>query len=152
MKHVTTKAALLSIAILAASSLAHALTYKTAADTAALNAQHQKLTTEIADLNNQLNAAKNKLLDYQSKSTSGNQDAQAAAQASKDQAPTAASNDNLMRINKEEKKAKEANSEADDAKDAQVKLKDQNKKINKLSSEIDKKQKKPAWIYNRLQL
>lgn len=120
---------------------AKAQTYKTSADTVKLNAEHLKLTTEIADLDTQLSDAKNKLPDYESKSNSTSEDAHKAAQVSKEQAATAAGG-NLKQISKEKKKAKLANNDAVSARNAENKLKDQNKKIKKLTAEIEKKQKK----------
>ena len=132
--------ALTTTVILCAAS-ANAQTYKTAADTVKLNKEYAGVQKDIADLKTKLDKANGKTSDYQEKVTSTSQDANNAAEASKNQAATA-TNGNIKDIEKEEKKAKKANSEANNEKNAQKEVKSNQKEIKKLNSDLDKKQKR----------
>jgi chromosome segregation ATPase len=120
---------------------ARAQKYKTAADTIKLNKEFKDITSDIAELNTKLTAAKNKTSGYQDKTDKTSQDAQTAAEQSKEQAAVAAGG-NIKDIKKELKKAKKANNDANDAKDAANDQKANEKEIKYLNAQIAKKQSK----------
>lgn len=114
--------------------------YKTISDTTRLNKECGEISLEIAKLNTKLIEAKNKTVDYRSKTSSTAGDAVVTAQASKDQA-SVATDGNTTDTKKAVRDAKEANKKANDAKDAVSDEKKNNKKINELTAQIDQKQK-----------
>jgi hypothetical protein len=124
------------------STTVHAQTYKTAADTVKLNQEYAVLKKDTAELNAKLFKARSKSDGYQAKVASTTDQADKAAQASKDQAATAANGNNIKAISKEEKKAKKANSDANAAADAKDDQKDNEKDIKKFSAQLAKKQKR----------
>jgi hypothetical protein len=68
------------------STTVHAQTYKTAADTVKLNQEYARLKKDTAELNAKLSKARSKTNGYQAKVASTTEQANEAAQASKDQA------------------------------------------------------------------
>jgi len=124
---------------------AYAQKYKTAADTVKLNTEYKGITSDVAELNTKLTNAKNKTSTYQNKATKANDNAQTAAQESKEQASVAAGG-NIKDIKKELQKAKKANNEANDAKDASNDQKANEKEIKYLNTQIEKKQNKLAEL------
>lgn len=115
--------------------------YKTAADTVKLNKEYAEISNDIAQLTSKLTAAQNGLPGYQSKAKDETSDAQNAAAASSEQAVKATGND-VGDSKKAKRKAKKALGEAKDAKDANNEAADQQKKIEKLTGELDKKKKR----------
>ena len=121
-------------------TVAYSQKYKTMADTTRLNKEYGEISVEISKLNTQLLEEKNKTADFHSKTSSSAQDAAATAQASKDQADVATSG-NTTDTKKAVKDAKSADKKANNAKDAVSDEKDNNKKIQKLTAQIEQKQK-----------
>lgn len=113
--------------------------YKTASDTVKLNKEWVEVSNDIADLTSKLTIAQNNLPGYHNKANDAVSDAQNTAQKSSEQA-SKATNGDLGDAKSAKKKAKKALNDAEDAKDAKDKVKDQDKKIAKLSSELQKKQ------------
>ena len=120
---------------------ANAQKYKTAADTVELNKEYKSITADVAELNTKLTADNSKSTDYQQKTAKAKQDAQDAAEKSKEQA-NVATNGNMKDIKKELKDAKQADNEAKDAKDAASDEKANQKQIKYLNAQIAKKKSK----------
>ena len=114
--------------------------YKTMSDTTRLNKEYGEISLEISKLNTLLIEEKNKTANYHSKTSSSAEDATATAQASKDQADVA-TNGNTTDTKKAVTDAKEADKKANNAKDAVSDEKKNIKNINKLTAQIDQKQK-----------
>lgn len=119
---------------------AQAQKYKTLDDTVKLNKEYGEITLDIAKLNAKLIAEKNKTVDFQNKTSSTATEAVTSAQDSKNQAATA-TNGNTTDTKQAVKDAKKADRKANDAKNAVADEKSNNKKINKLTEQIEKKQK-----------
>jgi DNA repair exonuclease SbcCD ATPase subunit len=115
--------------------------YKTAADTLKLNTEYVKVSNDIAELTSKLAVAQNNLPGYHTKAADANSEAQSTANESSRQA-TKATNGNLGDAKSAKKKANKALDKAEDSHDADNNVKDQDKKIAKLSSELQKKQEK----------
>lgn len=135
----TIKFLLTVFVLVAASSTSFSQKYKTAADTVKLNKEYVEVSNDIAELTSKLTIAQNNLPGYQSKAGEATSDAQNTANESKDQAAKATNGD-LGDAKSAKKKANNAVDKAEDAKDANNKTKDQEKKIAKLSSQLQKKQ------------
>jgi hypothetical protein len=114
--------------------------YKSMSDTARLNKEYGSISLEIAKLNTRLIEEQNKTADYRSKTSSTAEDAVATAQVSKDQAAVA-TNGNTTDTKKAVNDAKDADKKANNAKDAVSDEKKNNKKISKLTAQIEQKQK-----------
>ncbi len=115
--------------------------YKVAADTVKLNKEYADVTKNIAEQTVKLTEAQNLLPVYQAKATSEASQAQAAAEESSHEA-SKATNGNMSDIKRAKKRASTAVNQAEDARDAQNKVKDQNKKIEKLNKDLQKNQKR----------
>ena len=114
--------------------------YKTASDTIKLNKEYVEVANEVAELTAKLTVAQNNLPGYHSKSEKAVHNAQETAQKSSDQAHKATNGD-LDDAKSAKKKAKKALNDAEDAGDAKEDVKDQEKKIDKLTTELQKKQR-----------
>ena len=114
--------------------------YKSGSDTIKLNKEIVEVSNDIAELTADLTIAKNNLPGYASKAEKAQTDAQGTAQQSSDQAYKATNGD-LGDAKTAKQKAKKAHSDAVAAGDAKDKIKKQEKKIDKLSAELQKKQK-----------
>ena len=114
--------------------------YKTLSDTVKLNKEYGEITLDIAKLNSKLIAEKNKTVDLQNKTSSTASEAVTSAQDSKNQA-AAATSGNTTDTKQAVKDAKKADRKANDAKDAVADEKNNNKRIKKLTDQIEKKQK-----------
>ncbi|MCW3081187.1 hypothetical protein [Segetibacter sp.] len=115
--------------------------YKSAADTVKLNEEYVKVSNSIVELTSKLAIAKNNLPGYQAKAANAVSDAQSSVMESSNQA-SKATNGDIGDAKSAKKKANKALKDAEDANDANNKTKDQDKKIAKLSSELEKKQEK----------
>ena len=93
----------------------------------------------------ELTIAQNNLPGYSSKAVDAVSDAQTSAQKSSDQAYKATNGD-LGDAKTAKKKAKKALNDAEDASDAKDNVKDQEKKIDKLTAQLEKKQKQLAEL------
>ena len=114
--------------------------YKSASDTTKLNKEWVETSNEIAELTAALTIAQNNLPGYVSKAAKAKIDAQATAQESSDQAYKATNGD-LGDAKSAKKKAKKALNDAEDAGDAKDNTKKQEKKIDKLTAQLQAKQK-----------
>ena len=119
--------------------------YKTGADTVKLNKEWVEVSNDIAELTAKLTVAQNNLPGYHSKADNKVADAQLTAQKSSDQA-SKATNGDLDDAKSAKKKAKKALNDAEDADDAKGDAKKQEKKIDKLTAELEKKQKNLAEL------
>jgi len=115
--------------------------YKSASDTIKLNKELVGLSNDVAELTSKLTIAQNNLPAYNSKAAQSTKDAEGTAQSSSDQAYKATNGD-LGDANSAKKKAKKALNDAEDAADAKNDVIAQEKKIDKLTSDLQKKQKK----------
>ncbi len=114
--------------------------YKSASDTVKLNEKWIALSNEIADLNAVLTIAQNTLPRYVSKAAKAKTAAQSTAQESSEQAQKAINGD-LGDAKSAKKKAKKALTDANDASNATNDIKKLEKKIDKLTTNLQKKQK-----------
>jgi DNA repair exonuclease SbcCD ATPase subunit len=114
--------------------------YKTGADTVKLNKEWVEVSNDIAELTSKLTIAQNNLPGYNSKADKAVSEAQGTAQKSSDQAYKATNGD-LDDAKSAKKKAKKALNDAEDADDAKGNVNGQKKKIDKLTSQLQKKQK-----------
>jgi CRISPR/Cas system-associated endonuclease Cas3-HD len=115
--------------------------YKTAADTVKLNEEYIKVSNEITDLTSKLTIAQNNLPGYNSRANTAVSDAQSTSVKSSEQA-SKATNGDLGDARKAKKNARQALKDAKGARRANNKVKDQEKKIAKLSSQLQKKQER----------
>lgn len=113
--------------------------YKTVADTAKLNKEYIEVSNDIVTLTAKLTVAQNDLQAYQNKANAAASDAQNAMVKSSDQASKSVDGD-VGDAKKARRKAKKAVREAKDANHASNNLKDQDKKIASLKSQLLKKQ------------
>lgn len=132
---------LLVIVCAAASMPAFSQKYKSAADTVRLNKEYLEVSNEIASLTSKLAIAQNNLPGYHTKASNAASDAQSTAKESSEQA-SKATNGNLGDAKSAKKKAKKALNDAQDARSADNNVKGQDKKIAKLSADLEKKQEK----------
>jgi predicted nucleic acid-binding Zn-ribbon protein len=136
-----TKTILLASLLIISASTVYSQKYKTAADTVKLNKEYVEVSNDIAKLTSKLTVAQNNLPGYHAKAGEATSDAKSSANASREQA-SKATNGDLGDAKSAKKKADKAFSNAGDAKDADNKVKDQDKKIAKISSQLRKKQER----------
>jgi chromosome segregation ATPase len=136
-----TKLFLLTSLLLFSASTVYSQKYRTAADTVKLNKEYVEVSNDIAALTSKLTIAQNNLPGYQTKAGEANADAQSSANASSEQA-SKATNGELRDARSAKKKANKAYSNAKDAISADNNVKDQDKKIAKLSSQLQKKEER----------
>ena len=115
--------------------------YKSASDTIKLNKELVELSNDVAELTSRLTIAQNNLPGFNSKAAQAVTDAEGTAQKSSDQAYKATNGD-LGDAKSAKKKAKKALNDAEDAADAKDDVSSQERKIDKLTTELQKKQKK----------
>lgn len=132
---------LLALVFTLASMSAFSQKYKSASDTTKLNKEIVEISNDVAELTSKLTIAQNNLPGYQSKAAQSTKDAKETAQSSSDQAYKATNGD-LGDAKSAKKKAKKASNDAEDAADAKDDVKGQEKKIDKLTTQLQKKQKK----------
>jgi len=136
-----TKFFLLASLLLFATSTVYSQKYKRAADTVKLNKEYVEVSNDIAELTSKLTIAQNNLPGYHTKAGEANSDAQSSANASSEQA-WKATNGDVGDARSAKKKAKRAYRNAQHAEDADDNVKSQDKKIAKLTSELQKKQER----------
>jgi chromosome segregation ATPase len=124
-----------------AGSPAFSQTYKTMADTAALNKEYTAVSKNVTDLTAKLNKAQSDLPGYQKKADATTADAQSSAVETSSKASNATNGD-VQDARKAKKAARRSVRDAKDARKAAQNLDDQNKKIARLSAELDKKQQR----------
>ena len=115
--------------------------YRTASDTVKLNKEYVDVSNDIAELTSKLTIAQNNLPGYHTRASEATSTAQSSAEASSEQAAKATNGD-LSDAKSAKKKAGKALNRAEDANDANNKIKDQDKKIAKLSVQLQKKQER----------
>ena len=116
-------------------------TYKTIADTAALNSEYAKVSAEINDLNSKLAKAKSEQADNTRKSSNAASDAQSTASSASNKAENSI-NGSVKQAKKAKRTAKRSVKDAKDARHAQGNLDDSNKKVVKLTADLEQKQKR----------
>jgi chromosome segregation ATPase len=116
-------------------------TYKTVADTAALNAEYIKLSHDITDLKAKLDKAKSDLEHDTKKANEATSDAQSTASDASDKAAKSIDG-SVKEAKKSKREARRSVRDAKDARRAQGNLEDSNKKVSKLSAELEKKQER----------
>lgn len=114
-------------------------TYKTAADTVALNKEYAAVSSNIEKLTAELTEAQNDLSKYTRKSEKANSDAQSTASATADKA-TQATTGGVKDARRAKKEARRSVKDAKDSRRADNDLDNQNKKIQKLSADLAKNQ------------
>jgi chromosome segregation ATPase len=140
MKLQLTKLFMLSIALSLFSLASNAQRYKTLADTPRLNARYNRLTQELTELNKKLESERSKTADYQAKTAEAAKNAERATQDSREQADKA-TNASTKDARRAVKEAKRARREVGDAKDAEQAERNNLKRIQSLTEDIEKKQK-----------
>lgn len=114
-------------------------TYKTVADTAALNAEYAKVSHDILDLTAKLDKAKKDQGDDEKKANDASADAQNTAAAASDKA-TKSIDGTVKEAKKAKREARRSVKDAKDARRAKSDLDDSDKKVSKLTAELAKKQ------------
>ncbi len=112
--------------------------YRTVADTAALNKEYLKVSSDIADLAVKLNKAQSDLPHYTKKADNATTIAQNTAMETTDKA-SAATNGSVKDARKAKREAKKSVRDAKSSRKAGNNLDDQDKKITNLSGELAKK-------------
>lgn len=130
-----------ALLFIAAGNPALSQRYRSASDTVKLNKEWVDVSNEVAELTSKLTIAQNNLPGYNSKADKTAIEAQEMAQKSSDQAYKATNGD-LDDAKTAKKKAKKALNDAEDADDAKGDVKDQQKKIDKLTDRLQKKQRR----------
>jgi DNA repair exonuclease SbcCD ATPase subunit len=133
MKKIFLLPVLLIIAVLPAFSQK----YKTAADTAALNKEYAKVSSNIAALTTRLDEAQSDLAKYNRKSDKASSDAQSTAATTANKA-SHATNGDVRDARRAKKEARRSVKDAKDSRKADNNVDDQNKKIRKLTAELAK--------------
>ena len=116
-------------------------TYKTVADTAALNTEYVKVSYDIADLNLKLMKAKSDQAHDSKKAGEATSDAQSTATSTTKKAENSI-NGSVKEARKAKREARRSVKDAKDARHAQGNLDDSNKNVTKLSTDLEKKQER----------
>ncbi|TCZ63827.1 hypothetical protein [Flaviaesturariibacter aridisoli] len=114
--------------------------YKTPADTVRLNQELVKASNEAARLTAELAVAQNNLPGYVARAEKAHATAEGTAQQSSDQAGKA-TNGNVSDARSAKKKARRAFNDAENASDARNDIKKQQRKIDRLTAQLEQKQK-----------
>jgi len=114
-------------------------TYKTAADTPALNKEYDKVSMNIANLTASLNKAQADLGKYTTKSEKANSNAESSASATADKA-TNATTGGVRDARRAKKEARRSVKDAKDSRRAGNDVDDQNKKVRQLTTDLAKNQ------------
>ena len=129
------------ILLLIVSQPTNAQKYKTSADTVRLNQELLTLRNDIAELTSKLTVAQNNLPNYHNKASNASSEAQSTALENSKQASKANGGD-VGDARRAEKRAKRALRGAKNARSADEKVKGEEKRIEKLTADIQKKQEK----------
>ncbi|MEO6814593.1 MAG: hypothetical protein ABI172_11730 [Ginsengibacter sp.] len=116
-------------------------TYKTTADTVALNAEYIKVNQSITDLNAKLDKAKATQSKDEKKANEANSDAQSTASASSDKAQNAIGG-SVKQAKKAKREARRSVRDAKNSRHAQSNVDDSNKAVAKLSADLEKQQQR----------
>jgi len=116
-------------------------TYKTFADTVALNAEYSKVTKDITDLTAKLDKAKSDQANDEKKAGEASTDAQTTASNTTTKAENSI-NGSVKQARKAKREARRSVKDAKDARHAQSNLNDSNKKVIELNSQLEKKQQR----------
>lgn len=125
--------------------------YKTASDTIKLNRELVKVSNDIAELTSKLTIAQNNLPGYHTRAGEATSEAQKSADESRQQA-SKATNGDLDDAKSAKKKAGKALSRAEDARDANENIKNQDNKIVRLGDQLAKKQQRLSELQEMLTL
>ena len=136
-----TKVFLVTGLLLFSASALYSQKYKTTADTVKLNKEYVQVSNDIAELTSKLTIAQNNLPGFQAKAGEATTDAQSSANASSQQA-VKATNGDLSEAKSAKKKAKKAYKNAQSASNADNSVTEQEKKITRLTSQLQKKQER----------
>ena len=120
-------------------------TYKTIADTAALNNEYVKVSADINDLNLKLAKARSDQADYSRKSNDATSDAQSTASSASNKAENSI-NGSVKQARKAKREARRSVKDAKDARHAQNNLDDSDKKVAKLTADLEQKQKRKQQL------
>ena len=116
-------------------------TYKTIADTAALNAEYMKVSHDITDLSAKLDKAKSDQADDAKKANDASADAQSTASKASDKAEKSIDG-SVKEAKRAKREARRSVRDAKDARHAQGNLNDSNKKVDNLSADLEKKKER----------
>jgi len=114
-------------------------TYKTTADTTALNKEYVRVTDNIASLTASLNKAQDELAKDTRKSDKATSDAQSTASTTADKA-SHATNGDVRDARRAKKEARRSVRDAKDSRRAGNDVEDQTKKVSQLSADLTKNQ------------
>jgi flagellar biosynthesis GTPase FlhF len=114
-------------------------TYKTVADTAALNGEYAKVSHDILDLTAKLDKAKKDRDDDEKKANDATADAQSTAAAASDKA-TKSIDGTVKEAKRAKREARRSVKDAKDSRRAKSDLDVSDKKVSKLTAELGKKQ------------
>ena len=143
MKRIIIASAVVCLFLSALPSFAQ--TYKTVADTAALNNEYIKVTKDVADLNFKLNQAKNKQTENSKNAADANATAQAAVTKTSENA-NKTSDETVNDARQTKRAAKRSMRDAKDARHQNSRLKDSDNEVDKLSADLEKKQNRLAEL------
>ena len=139
------KTFLLPVLLIIAALPAFSQTYKTTADTPALNKEYATVTGNIATLTRQLNEAQNDLAKYTRKSDKASSDAEGTASTTADKA-LHATNGNVRDARRAKKEARRSVKDAKDSRKAGNDVDEQNKKIRKITAQLSKNKERLAEL------
>lgn len=114
-------------------------TYKAAADTAKLNAEYIKVSNDITSLSAALDKAKEEQSKRTTKAASATADAQNTADKTSDKA-SQSTGESVKDARRAKKEARRSVKDAKDARHAKSNLDDANRKVEKLTNQLQKKQ------------
>ena len=116
-------------------------TYKTIADTAALNSEYAKVSAEVNDLSAKLVKAKSDQASDDRKSNEATSDAESTASSASNKAESSI-NGSVKQAKRAKREARRSVKDAKSARHAQGNLDDSNKKVAKLTADLEQKQKR----------
>ncbi len=125
--------------MLSAGSSIYAQTYKTIADSAALNAEYLKVNNDITILTASLDKAKSDQDKEAKRAANATADAQSTADKTSDKADNA-NGSSVKDAKRAKRQARRSVKDAKQARHAESNLDDANKKVEKLTSQLQKKQ------------
>ena len=129
----------IAVIIMLAALPSFSQTYKTLADTMALNVEYGKVSQDILDLTTKLDKAKKDQGDDEKKANNASADAQATASGASDKAAKSVDG-TVGEARRAKREARRSVKDAKDSRRAKSDLDDSNKKVAKLTAELEKKQ------------
>jgi chromosome segregation ATPase len=130
-----------AIMLVMASLSAYSQKYKTAADSVNLNKEYVNVSNDVAELTSKLAIAQNNLPGYHSRTDEAVSNAKSTAIRSSEKASNAVNGD-IGDARKAKRNAKRALKDAKQAQHVNNKEEDQNDKIAKLTSQLERKQQR----------